>query len=185
VIRMRKPFPSALVTARLQLRRPQSDERDRCADLISQAYATRVRPLTEAQATAFGVFALEHWERFGFGFMLIDVVALPAAVRTVGHAGFKCMDAWPNVWSGACDAIEVGYAIVPAARGNGYATDALRCLLETGSDVFEVPSVSARCDADNPKSAAVLVRCGMIETPSPDADRRFVIHRNDGLDARR
>lgn len=81
--------------------------------------------------------------------------------------------AWPDRWARRYDAIELGYALVPSARGFGFATEAARAVLAAASEVFDFANVRARCDRDNLDSAAVLLRCGMTEVESPGTQRHF------------
>lgn len=53
----------------------------------------------------------------------------------------------------------VGYAIVPAYRGRGYATRALELAVADVHDRGERPAVLV-CDADNEASRTVIERCG-------------------------
>ena len=54
---------------------------------------------------------------------------------------------------------EIGFTFAPAYQGKGYATEALRCLLNRlfGSGIHRV---SAECDARNTASARLLARLG-------------------------
>jgi RimJ/RimL family protein N-acetyltransferase len=56
---------------------------------------------------------------------------------------------------------EIGYVVNPDHQGNGYATEAARALLALVFDEFGFRRVTARIDADNPASAAVLTKLGM------------------------
>jgi len=170
-------FPTLIETARLRLRKPRSDEEPLFVRLMFEAYATRIEPLTREQARAFGAFMYEHWDLHGFGFLAIDVRAHPAGSETIGHAGLKYVDAWPGHRSERQDAIELGFSIAPSARGFGYVTEAGRAILAAAFEAFDVPLIHARCNADNPKSAAALLRCGFAELEPADKSRRFEIER--------
>jgi RimJ/RimL family protein N-acetyltransferase len=56
---------------------------------------------------------------------------------------------------------EVGYAINPAYHGHGYATEAAAAMLALGFDELGLHRITARIDARNDRSAAVLRRLGM------------------------
>ena len=58
---------------------------------------------------------------------------------------------------------EIGYVFHPDHHGNGYATEACRALLALAFDELKVHRVTARVDARNDASAAVLRRLGMRE----------------------
>jgi RimJ/RimL family protein N-acetyltransferase len=173
----RDVFPRRIETARLRLRTPEEGEVTLYARRAQEAYATRPEPLSDEQAFAFAAFMLEHWGRYGFGFLVIDIVGDGGRPVSIGHAGFKYVDAWPKHWPESYDAIELGYSVVPSARGRGYVTEAARALLSAAFAAFDVPSIHAKCNHDNPKSAALLLRCGMKEIEATDNARRFVILR--------
>jgi ribosomal-protein-alanine N-acetyltransferase len=172
-------FPRRIETARLCLRRPEEAEGALYARHAQEAYATRPEPLSDEQARAFAAFMLGHWERYGFGFFVIDIADGFGKRISIGHAGFKYVDAWPNHWPQTYDAIELGYSVVPSARGRGYVTEAARAALTAAFAAFDVASLCAKCRLDNPKSAAVLLRCGMTELEAKDGTRRFEIVRPD------
>ncbi|MGB8150231.1 MAG: GNAT family N-acetyltransferase, partial [Candidatus Cybelea sp.] len=83
----------------------------------------------------------------------------------------------PRHWPESYDAIELGYSLIPSARGRGYVTEAAQAALAAAFAVFDVPSIRAKCSCDNSKSAAVLLRCGMKELEATDKMRRFKIMR--------
>ncbi|WP_192954819.1 GNAT family N-acetyltransferase [Gallaecimonas mangrovi] len=55
---------------------------------------------------------------------------------------------------------EVGFTLAPAHQGQGYATEALQCLLGYLFKLRAIKQVTALTDARNTPSAAVLARCG-------------------------
>ncbi|NBO45930.1 MAG: N-acetyltransferase [Actinobacteria bacterium] len=63
-------------------------------------------------------------------------------------------------------AIEIGYGIAESARGHGYATDAVRALLQlvSGQDL----RVTAETEPGNTASERVLQRCGFVPTHTAD-----------------
>ncbi|MFE0174139.1 GNAT family N-acetyltransferase [Streptomyces sp. NPDC059002] len=61
--------------------------------------------------------------------------------------------------------VEVGYDLAVAARGNGYATEALRSLSQWALDHPDVTSLLARVDPTNTPSHAVLTRTGYTRLP--------------------
>ncbi len=170
-----RTFPRSIQTARLRLHQPEPAQQALYARLAAEAHATRPEPWSDDLARTFAAFMVEHWSRYGFGFLVVDVVEPSGATRPVGHAGFKYVDAWPNHWAQTFDAIELGYALVPSARGLGFASEAARAVLGAASEAFDFATVRARCNRDNLDSARVLLRCGMTEIESPGTLRRFEI----------
>ncbi|MEU8842361.1 GNAT family protein [Streptomyces roseus] len=89
--------------------------------------------------------------------------------RAIGGIGFH----------GAPDAegnAEVGYDLVPSARGNGYVTDALKGLVVWAFAQPGVTALHAEVDADNAPSHAVLGRAGFERTGSTeDGGARYTL----------
>ena len=67
--------------------------------------------------------------------------------------------------------IETGFSIVRDCRGRGYATEALKCVLEYLTENEGIPCVTAWCAAENTGSKRVLEKSGM----------QFVRTEKDGL----
>ena len=66
-------------------------------------------------------------------------------------------------------AVEIGYSVIPEARGKGYAAEIVEALV---SQAFQAPQVSrviAHTQNDNAASASVLGRCG-FQTVGVGAD---------------
>lgn len=147
------------------------------ARLAREAYATQPEPLSRDRAFAFAAFMIGHWARFGFGFLVIDIFDDSGKREPIGHTSLRYTDAWPKHWPQHYDAIELGYSVVPTARGRGYVTEAAQAVLTAAFAAFDVPVIYAKCRHDNPKSAAVLMRCGMEELEGADNSRRFRILR--------
>jgi RimJ/RimL family protein N-acetyltransferase len=169
-------FPRAIDTDRLHLRNPEEH--------LASAYAAQAQsacllptPLSNAEAQRFADFMIGHWRRYGFGFLVAATRENTGLLATIGHIGFKYTDARPGHWPEHYDAIELGYSLIPRARGRGFATEGALAALEAAFASFDVPTILAKCSRENAKSAAVLLRCGMREIESPDDMRRFRIDR--------
>lgn len=85
--------------------------------------------------------------------------------RLLGGSGFHAPD-----WS--TPKAELGYFLVPPARGAGIATEAVRLLVHYAFDHMAVNRVWAACDADNAASANVLRRAGVPEEGRMRAETR-------------
>lgn len=59
---------------------------------------------------------------------------------------------------------EIGYSLVEGARGNGYATEAVKALLAEVFSATELAEIQACCLPENASSRAVLARAGFRET---------------------
>jgi ribosomal-protein-alanine N-acetyltransferase len=167
----RSAFPRALSTQRLALRAAESGDAPLYARLLAAAYATRPGAPAPVAVDAFGTFAVEHWVRYGFGFLLL----IDRSGDALGHCGLRYSGADPRQWPSSFDEIEIGYALLPAARGAGYATEAGRAVLEAAFAAFDVARILGRCSFDNEASARVLLRCGMHEIGPGTTGRNFAI----------
>ena len=96
------------------------------------------------------------------------VIVRLADGMAVGDAGFHGPP-------GEDGEVEIGYALVPAARGNGLAAEATGLLVEWARSQPGVHSVAARVDPSNVPSRRLLERLGF----EPDGERggldRFVL----------
>ena len=63
---------------------------------------------------------------------------------------------------------EIGYFLLPPARGRGYATEALKLVIDYGFRHAGFNRIWGDCDADNQASAGVMRRAGML----PEATMR-------------
>jgi RimJ/RimL family protein N-acetyltransferase len=66
--------------------------------------------------------------------------------------------------------VEIGYDLAESARGNGYATEALRALSAWALAREDVTSLFATVDRANSPSQGVMSRAGFIQVPAEDGD---------------
>lgn len=59
------------------------------------------------------------------------------------------------------DDLEIGWRLLPEARGHGYATEAARAWLAHGFDVLRLPRIISIADVPNANSIAVMKRLGL------------------------
>jgi ribosomal-protein-alanine N-acetyltransferase len=81
----------------------------------------------------------------------------PSERSLVGDIGFKGP---PD----DLDTVEIGYSILPAFQGRGYATEAARALVTWGLAQPSVRRIVANCLADNTASIRVLQKAGLRQT---------------------
>ena len=74
--------------------------------------------------------------------------------RLVGDVGISPAEGEPGV-------IKVGYTISPDVQGRGYATEAVRALVDYAIDTLGAEVVRAYADADNTPSIRVAEKVGM------------------------
>ena len=79
-----------------------------------------------------------------------------ASCRYLGGAGFHAPD-WITPKA------EIGYFLVPPARGSGVASDVVRLQIHYAFEQMQVNRVWGSCDACNDASAGVMRRAGMRE----------------------
>ena len=83
----------------------------------------------------------------------------------LGGAGYHVPD-----WS--IPKAEVGYFLLPPARGAGIATDVVRLQIHYAFDQMLVNRIWGSCDAANDSSAGVMRRAGMLQEGLLRADTR-------------
>lgn len=74
--------------------------------------------------------------------------------------------------------VEIGYALVPGARGSGLAGEAVALLADWALSQPGVRALTARVDADNAASVRLLNRLGFIADGRSEPYLRYVL-RND------
>jgi ribosomal-protein-alanine N-acetyltransferase len=102
----------------------------------------------------YGKIVDQHAARAGWGiWLMLD----PAERVLVGDIGFK----------GPPDALqtaEIGYSVLPAFQGRGYASEAARALVAWGLAQPGVARIVANCRFDNAASIRVLEKAGLRQT---------------------
>lgn len=88
----------------------------------------------------------------------IDHGIAPAGARVIGDVGFH-----GPLRSGA--AAEIGYSLVPGARGHGYATEATAAVIQWAFVNTQIASVIAQIDPANAASQRVAAKLGMRPLP--------------------
>ncbi|WP_329120853.1 GNAT family N-acetyltransferase [Streptomyces sp. NBC_01465] len=89
--------------------------------------------------------------------------------RAIGGMGFHGAPAEGHV--------EIGYDLAEAARGHGYATEAVRALADRTLQHRDVTTVLAKTDPDNKPSQDVLTRAGFTYTTDEDGLRVYELTR--------
>jgi RimJ/RimL family protein N-acetyltransferase len=127
---------------------------------------------------------LAQWEDTGrlYGFRAIT---LKASLELIGICGFH-PDVWSPGWKAIfwptlfrdCDSntlgghasleLSIGYALCHPARGHGYATEAVKALLDHAFRTWQINRVFAITDQSNADSVKVMQRVGMRTAQNPD-----------------
>lgn len=93
---------------------------------------------------------LRSYARFGFG--LLRVARRDDGVP-LGMCGLLRRDALADV--------DIGFAFLPAHRGQGYALEAASAVLDHGRAVLRIPRIVAIASPDNARSARLLAKLGL------------------------
>lgn len=75
------------------------------------------------------------------------------------------------------NAVEIGYGILPAYEGRGYATEAVRAMIRWAFDHENVVFVEAETEPDNMASQRVLQKCGFTPDGAGREGPRFVLEK--------
>jgi RimJ/RimL family protein N-acetyltransferase len=102
------------------------------------------------------------------GPFLAYVIVSRADGRAIGDAGFHGP---PN----SAEEVEIGYALVPRARGGGLASEAVELLVTWARGQPGVRAVSARVDRGNAASERLLARLGFAADGEEGGLARFVL----------
>jgi RimJ/RimL family protein N-acetyltransferase len=143
-----------LETDRLRLRPVSPDDLDHIVALYGDPEVMRYigtrGALTREEACGRLDFMVDHWRRHGFGMWSLfrkDDGAF------VGRCGMRYMDSTTDV--------ELGYTLVKACWGQGFATEASRAVVRYALDVMKMKRLVAIADPENTASVNVMKKIGM------------------------
>ena len=115
-------------------------------------------PLSEEDAWAKYLRVAGHWALLGYGFWSI---VEKASGQRVGEAGILNVKRDTN--PSFRDVPEIGWGLLPAVHGKGYATEAVKAILGWAEDHFGKVRMVCIIDPDNTPSLRVAERCGFLE----------------------
>ncbi len=134
------PSGPTLRTARLVLRPPARDDFDAfaafCADEEVMRYLGGPQPRSVAWRTFLG--AVGSWTVQGFGMFSVFEAA---SGQWIGRIGAIWHEGWPGT--------EVGWGLVRAAQGQGYAIEATSAVMDWVVDTLGWTEIVHTIDADN------------------------------------
>lgn len=107
------------------------------------------RTYNTVEAWRHMAYVLGHWQLRGYGYYAVEE---KATGRLVGRVGYTDSEGWP--------AFELGWTLAPAARGQGYAREAARFLLDYAFEHLERPHVVSLIHPDNAPSIRVAEHLG-------------------------
>lgn len=99
-----------------------------------------------------------HWTLLGFGYWALEE---KATREFVGEAGFG--EFMREIQPSLKDIPEVGWALMASAHGKGYATEAVRAVVEWGDQHFGQVQTACIIHPENLASVRVAEKCGYRE----------------------
>ncbi len=116
------------------------------------------QPFTREEVWARLLRYAGHWTLLGFGYWAVRDKASGSFVGEVGFANFRRAIEPP-----LDDMPEVGWALVPATHGRGYATEAVRAALRWADAKWPAEDTACIVAPDNTASLRVAQKCGYVE----------------------
>ena len=177
-----------LYTDRLCLRTPTPRDAEALYDLLADPEVMhglgreRVSALEEARAMIEE--GIGGWRTDGLGPFILETAATDRQV--VGQAGLMIFDTrgWtPSTWANAGSHAqpELGWALIRAHWGHGYATEAAAAIRDWAHECRSIDRLVSLISSDNVRSQRVAERLGAIptETVTPlDSKRKTVVWRH-------
>jgi RimJ/RimL family protein N-acetyltransferase len=148
-------------TERLRLRAYGVNDLPASLAMWSDPEVTRYitgKPLGEDEVWSKILRIIGHWSLKGFGFWLIEE---KESRRFLGEAGF--VDAWRVMTPSFGDRPEIGWSLVRAAQGKGYAREAVEAVIAWGDRVFERRETVCLISPDNERSLRLAHKVGYRE----------------------
>jgi RimJ/RimL family protein N-acetyltransferase len=160
-----------LCTERLCIRAPTSQDAEALYDLFADAEVMRglnrnpVSAVEEARAMIEAGTA--GWRTDGLGPFILETTANDRQV--VGQAGLMIFDtrSWtPSTWARAGSEAqpELGWALIRAHWGNGYATEAAAAIRDWAHESGSIDRLVSLISPDNVRSQRVAERLGAVRT---------------------
>ena len=174
-----------LDTNRLRLRTPTPRDADALYDLFKDPdvmHGLGKEPVFgREQARAIVEEGIGAWRTDALGPFIIETAA--ANRRVVGQAGLMIFDTrgWiPSTWgsAGSHAQPELGWALIRAHWGHGYATEAVAAIREWAHEFRSIEQIVSLISPDNVRSQRVAERLGAVptETVIPvDSGRKAVV----------
>jgi RimJ/RimL family protein N-acetyltransferase len=148
------PAVPAIDTERLSLRGHTLDDFEASTALWSDPEVTRYiggRPQSREEVWTRLLRYIGHWSLLGFGYWVVRERGSARFIGEVGLAEYR-REIDPPIEG----APEAGWVMAPAARGKGYATEAVRAALAWGASAFG-PAQRTVCIIDPGNLASIRV----------------------------
>jgi RimJ/RimL family protein N-acetyltransferase len=128
-----------------------------CADPEVTRYISG-RPFTEEESWSRLLRYVGHWSLLGFGYWVVEEKAAGTFVGEVGFADYP-RDLKPAL----AGAPEIGWVLASGSHGRGYATEAVRAVVEWGDSHFGSIRTACIIGPENTASIRVATKCGYRE----------------------
>ena len=174
----------SLYADRLCLRTPTPQDAEALYDLFADLEVMHgwgrhpVSTVEEVRAMIEGMF--DGWRTDGLGAFVLETAATDRQV--VGLAGLMIFDTrdWtPSTWAkaGSHAQPELGWGLLPAHWGHGYATEAAAAIRDWAHERLNIDRLVSLISPDNVRSQRVAERLGAIptETVTPAHSRRTTV----------
>ena len=161
----KKMMNLVLETSRLYIRHWQKEDAEHFAELNADPEVMRYLPkvLTREESDHLLRIVQEGIDKHGMGFWAVEIKQTRTFIGFVGIApvddNLPCA---PNT--------EIGWRLIRAAWGNGYATEAALACLNLAFQHYHLPEVVAFTAVENQRSRAVMQKLGMIYNKADDFD---------------
>jgi RimJ/RimL family protein N-acetyltransferase len=178
------PWELRVYTDRLCLRVPAPRDADALYHLFADAEVmqrlgkTPVSAVEEARAMIEGM--IDGWRTDGLGPFVLETTATGRQV--VGQAGLMIFDTrgWaPSTWvkAGSHAQPELGWALMRAHWGHGYATEAAAAIRDWAQQRREIDRLVSLISPDNVRSQRVAKRLGAVptQTVTPAHSKRTTV----------
>jgi len=162
-----------LETSWLRLRAHRLDDFAACAAMWADPAVTRYiggKPLTEEEAWTKFLRYAGHWSLLGFGYWAVEEKETGRFIGELGFADYK-----RNMQPSIQGTPEAGWIFSPAAHGKGYATEALREVLDWGEVRFEGGRTVCLIHPENAASIRLAEKCGYKEAQKTSYKERPAI----------
>jgi RimJ/RimL family protein N-acetyltransferase len=151
----------AFETARLILRPHVRDDFDDSFALWSDETVTRFiggKPFSREEVWTRLLRYVGHWAVMGYGYWTIREKDSGRFIGEIGFANYQ-RDIDPPLG----DTPEIGWALMPSAHGQGYATEAVRGALAWADATWPRGDTVCIIAPDNVASRRVAAKCGYVE----------------------
>ena len=150
-----------LETERTILRPHRLEDFEACVSLWSNPDVTRYitpRPFTKSEIWGRLLRYVAHWQLMGFGFWIVECKSRKVFLGEVG-----LFEHFRDVEPAGTGEPEAGWAFVPEAQGQGYATETMAAALSWAGDHLSEKRALCYIDKGNETSLRVAEKLGFTD----------------------